>query len=68
MGGRKGGREVPEVAYLPWNFKEDGKKPRWQMGRGVGSGTFQSIEKDTEWGAWVAQSVRQPTSAQVMIS
>lgn len=41
--GNKGGQEVPEIPHLPWNLKEDGKKPRWQeMGRGEGSGTFQA--------------------------
>ena len=31
-------------------------------------GTVRSVERGCPWGAWVAQSVKQPTSAQVMIS
>ena len=40
---REAGREIPEAPHLPWNLKEDGRKPGWQeMSRGSGSVTFQA--------------------------
>ena len=50
--------------YLPWQPAPD---PRlsWQPPT---TRHLVSIQKDADRGAWVAQSVKQPTSAQVMIS
>ena len=69
-GGPRVGGESPKG--IPFLFISKWKKGKWIIGMSksrmfIGV-SFKVLKAKSSWGAWVAQSVKHQTSAQVMIS